>query len=68
MFIIACKENGLSSNFWALLNLANYWYNDIQLWAEDVLADKNILEKCQKENAKAKIEAEQNLKYPKQQF
>ena len=49
-----CKEQGLSTNLWALLNLAMHWWNDIQLWAEDVLAGKNILKECEKENAKIK--------------
>ena len=53
-FQVACKVNCLSPNMWSLLCLANHWYNDIQLWAEDVLADKNILEECQKEHAKMK--------------
>ena len=54
--ITTCKQQGLSGNLWALLNLAMHWWNDIQLWAEDVLADKNILEECEKENAKMKDE------------
>ena len=54
--IETCKQQNLSSNLWALLNLAMHWWNDIQLWAEDILADKNILEECEKENAKMKDE------------
>lgn len=27
---------------WSLLCLANHWVNDIQLWAEDVLADRVV--------------------------
>ena len=50
--IHTCKQRGLSPNLWALLNLGMHWWNDIQLWAEDVLAGKNILEECKKENAK----------------
>ena len=38
----ACKKNKLSSNLWALLNLAMHWYNDIQLWAEDILAGRDV--------------------------
>jgi len=45
--IATCKEQGLSENLWALLNLAMHWSNDIQLWAEDVLADKNLLDMMQ---------------------
>lgn len=33
-FKTACKNNELSPNLWELLNLANHWHNDIQLWAE----------------------------------
>ena len=50
--IKTCKQQGLSPNLWALLNLAMHWWNDIQLWAEDIMADKNILEECEKESAK----------------
>ena len=42
--IATCKANDLSENFWALLNLAMHWSNDLQLWCEDVLADRNILD------------------------
>lgn len=41
-FQMACKNQNLSPNLWHLLVLANYWYNDTQLWAKDVLAGKNI--------------------------
>lgn len=41
-FVLTCKKNGLSSNLWALLSLANDWFNDIQLWAEDVLAGRDV--------------------------
>jgi len=47
--IVTCKQQGLSDNLWALLNLAMHWWNDIQLWAESVLADKNFLDECKKE-------------------
>ncbi|GAI29203.1 unnamed protein product [marine sediment metagenome] len=57
--IKTCKQRGLSPNLWHLLSLAIHWWNDIQLWAEDVLADKNILEECEKENAKMKDEQKQ---------
>jgi len=52
--LIATKQQGLSENLWCLLSLAMHWWNDIQLWAEDVLAGKNILEECQHEHAKMK--------------
>ena len=42
--IKACEEQGLSSNLWALLSLAMHWWNDIQLWAEDVLADRDVMD------------------------
>jgi hypothetical protein len=42
--IETCKKHGLSENMWCLLNLAMHWWNDIQLWAEDVLNGNNILE------------------------
>lgn len=54
-FIEASKKNNLSDNIWSLLCLANHWSNDIQLWAEDVLANKNILEECNKENDNTEI-------------
>lgn len=53
-FIIACELHNLPPNMWSLLTLANHWYNDIQLWAEDVLAGKNILEEAKKEHEKMK--------------
>lgn len=52
--IATCKQRGLSPNLWALLNLGMHWWNDIQLWAEDVFAGKNILEEAEKEKAKMK--------------
>ena len=51
-----CKQQGLSENLWALLDLAMHWWNDIQLWAEDVLVGKNILDECMFENAKMREE------------
>ncbi len=42
--IAAGKKNKLSPNLWCLLNLAMHWWNDIQLWTEDILAGKNIEE------------------------
>lgn len=41
-----CKKHGLSDNLWALLDLAMHWWNDIQCWADDIMADKNILDEC----------------------
>lgn len=38
----SCEKHGLSSNLWYLLSLAMHWWNDIQLWAEDILAGKDI--------------------------
>lgn len=40
--ISTCKKHNLSPNLWELLALAMHWWNDIQLWAEDVLEGKNI--------------------------
>lgn len=37
-----CEQRGLSPNLWALLNLAMHWWNDIQLWAEDIFAGRNV--------------------------
>lgn len=37
-----CEAQKLSPNLWCLLNLAMYWWNDVQVWAEDILADKTI--------------------------
>ena len=45
--IATCKQRGLSPNLWALLNLAMHWWNDIQLWAEDILARRNVLDQMQ---------------------
>lgn len=58
--IATCKQQSLSLNLWCLLNLAMHWHYDIKLWAEDVLAGKNILDECIKENAQ--IMAEQKTK------
>jgi len=41
-FQVACEVHGLSSNLWLLLSLANRRSNNIQAWAEDVLADKDV--------------------------
>lgn len=41
--LIECsKQNKLSPNLWSLLTLAMSWWNDVQLWCEDVLADRII--------------------------
>lgn len=40
--IETCKSNDLSVNLWSLLGLAMHWWNDIQLWAEDVLAGRLV--------------------------
>jgi hypothetical protein len=40
----ACKKNNVSENMWVLLNLAMHWYNDIQLWAEDILNDRKVID------------------------
>ncbi len=40
--IKAGERNGVSPNLWALLNLAMHWWNDIQLWAEDIIAGREI--------------------------
>jgi len=47
--VASCKKNGLSENLWALLNLAMHWINDIQLWAEDILAGRNVKETMPKQ-------------------
>ncbi len=38
----SCKQNNLSENLWQLLTFAFYWCNDIQDWAENVLAGTNV--------------------------
>ena len=48
--IEACKKNGLSPNLWALLNLAMHRWNDIQLWAEDILAGRDVGKLSKKED------------------
>lgn len=40
--INTCKDQGLSSNLWALLDLGIRWENDVQLWCEDILADRDV--------------------------
>lgn len=40
--IEACKKNGVSTNMWALLNLAIHWWNDAELWCEDILAERTV--------------------------
>lgn len=32
-----CRKNGLTPNMYRLLNLAMYLWNDIQIWAEEIL-------------------------------
>ena len=44
-----CKKYELTDNLWALLNLAMHWMNDIQCWADDIMAGKNILDECNRE-------------------
>jgi len=38
----AFEKEGLSTNLWSLLNLAMHWWNDVELWCEDILADREI--------------------------
>lgn len=52
----AGKTHELSDNMWALLTLAIHWWNDIQIWANDVMAGKNILEELDTES---KIDAQE---------
>lgn len=40
--IEACKINNLSENLWALLGLIIHWWDDAQLWAEDILAGRKV--------------------------
>jgi hypothetical protein len=40
--IAACTCRELSPNLWCLLSLAMHWWGDVQLWAEDILAGRNI--------------------------
>jgi len=46
--IATCTKHELSPNMWALLMLAMHWWNDIQCWADDVMAGKNILDECRR--------------------
>jgi len=60
-FIEAAKKNKLSKSMWYLLSLANHWFNDIQLWAEDILAGKDCYtsgdhEPCCKDPSEEKCE------------
>lgn len=50
------KRHELSDNMWALLALAMHWWNDIQDWAKDVLAGKNILDEL---DTASKIDAQE---------
>lgn len=36
------KRRNLSPNLWYPLSLAMHWWNDLQLWAEDILAGRDI--------------------------
>ncbi len=38
----AFRKEDLSENLWALLNLAVHWWNDVELWCEDILTGKGI--------------------------
>lgn len=38
----ACETHDLPDDLWYILDLANHWHNDIQLWAEEILAGKSI--------------------------
>jgi len=46
--IATCKKHGLSPNLWYLLSLAMHFWNDVQIWANDVLAGKNISDEIEK--------------------
>ncbi len=46
------KQHNLSPNLWRLLSLTMHWWNDIQLWAEDVLAGKDIPTELKKNKKK----------------
>ena len=37
-WIEACKTKELPDDLWYVLHLANHWYNDLQGWAECILA------------------------------
>jgi len=39
---ITCKKNDVSPDLWVPLALAMHWWNDLQLWAEDILAGRDI--------------------------
>ena len=45
---ITCTKHGLSTNMPVLLDLTMHWWNDIQVWADDVTAGKNILAECER--------------------
>lgn len=36
----ACSTYDLPDDLWYILDLANHWHNDIQLWAEEILAGR----------------------------
>lgn len=38
---VACKEEKLFGQIWYVLYLANHWPNDLQDWADSVLAGKD---------------------------
>ena len=55
----ACVENEVSENMWALLNLAMHWWNDVELWCEDILAGRNVEEEMPCCNNPAKDKCKQ---------
>lgn len=50
----ACETQDLPDDLWYILSLANHWYNDIQLWAEEILAGRPWrTQSCEDEDDKA---------------
>lgn len=38
----ACDELGLPHGLWYVLSLANYWSNDLRMWADVIVACEDI--------------------------
>jgi hypothetical protein len=38
----ACNVQELPNDLWYVLHLANHWYNDLQWWAEEILAGRSL--------------------------
>lgn len=51
----ACKDQELPDDLWYVLHLANHWCNDLQWWAEQVLAGKSLESRVPDVSSKTEI-------------